>query len=294
MRDPSGRHFGRYWDGNQWTDHVISAETVPGVDPVEQPGHAPRPASAGDRPGRWARDPYRRHASRYWDGGRWTEHVMSAARVPSTDPVPQRSVELADVMPAPALRGLPQPRGGASSGLASPPGMDAYGPVGRGRHRLRLGDPPPCHQWRSASADAGTDERHRARGDDGSVRRHAAGRDDPARHSGAGRSAWGAGRHRVAGNPADRHQAGNCRAANHGGATGAGHRPLNVDHVVGGPTGSPVRAAVRSPAPMAVPMAAKAWSRRCHVERPSRDDDGQRQKDRHEASLCCVESGVQP
>jgi hypothetical protein len=109
MRDPSGRHFGRFWDGEQWTDHVISAETVPGIDPVEQRGDAPGPAPAGDRPGRWARDPYRRHASRYWDGGRWTEHVMSAARVPSTDPVPKRSVELTDAMSAPASLGVPRP-----------------------------------------------------------------------------------------------------------------------------------------------------------------------------------------
>jgi hypothetical protein len=109
MRDPSGRHFGRYWDGKQWTDHVISAETVPGVDLVDQQGHAPGPASAGDAPGRWARDPYRRHASRYWDGERWTEHVMSAARVPSIDPVPQRSVEVIDAMPAPVSLGSPRP-----------------------------------------------------------------------------------------------------------------------------------------------------------------------------------------
>lgn len=87
---------------------MISADTVPGIDPVDRPGDAPGPAPAGDRPGRWARDPHRRHASRYWDGGRWTEHVMSAARVPSTDPIPQRSVELTDVMPAAASRGVPR------------------------------------------------------------------------------------------------------------------------------------------------------------------------------------------
>jgi hypothetical protein len=36
MKDPSGRHFGRYWDGVRWTEHVISAETVPSIDPVNQ------------------------------------------------------------------------------------------------------------------------------------------------------------------------------------------------------------------------------------------------------------------
>jgi|GEM_PF-3777790 len=33
-RDPSGRHFGRYWDGDSWTEHVISAEKVQSVDPL--------------------------------------------------------------------------------------------------------------------------------------------------------------------------------------------------------------------------------------------------------------------
>ncbi|HUR23875.1 MAG TPA: DUF2510 domain-containing protein, partial [Acidimicrobiales bacterium] len=103
MKDPSGRHFGRYWDGKQWTDHVISAETVPSIDPVNQPnGEAARtpvqeartdPASTPERPGDWRRDPSGRHASRYWDGRRWTDHVMSAERVPSIDRLAQGSVE---------------------------------------------------------------------------------------------------------------------------------------------------------------------------------------------------------
>lgn len=33
-KDPSGRHFGRYWNGSQWTEHVISAEKTQGVDPL--------------------------------------------------------------------------------------------------------------------------------------------------------------------------------------------------------------------------------------------------------------------
>lgn len=52
-KDPSGRHFGRYWDGQGWTDHVISAEKVQSVDPLaeqslfaEAPPPAPAPASA--------------------------------------------------------------------------------------------------------------------------------------------------------------------------------------------------------------------------------------------------------
>jgi hypothetical protein len=33
-KDPSGRHFGRWWDGERWTENVISAERVTGVDPL--------------------------------------------------------------------------------------------------------------------------------------------------------------------------------------------------------------------------------------------------------------------
>lgn len=37
-RDPSGRHYGRWWDGEGWTENVISAEKVQSVDPLQ-----PRP-----------------------------------------------------------------------------------------------------------------------------------------------------------------------------------------------------------------------------------------------------------
>lgn len=88
MRDPSRRHFGRYWDGERWTDHVISAETVPTVDPLHQGNHErerthPSPSSH-ERRGRWESDPSGRHSSRYW-GWPAVEHVMSAERVPSID-----------------------------------------------------------------------------------------------------------------------------------------------------------------------------------------------------------------
>ena len=103
MKDPSGRHFGRYWDGKRWTDHVISAGTVPSIDSVSQPnGEAvttpaqedrTEPASSQERAGSWKPDPSGRHFSRYWDGGRWTEHVMSAESVTTIDPVPRRNLE---------------------------------------------------------------------------------------------------------------------------------------------------------------------------------------------------------
>ena len=33
-KDPTGRHFGRWWDGNQWTKNVISANKVQSIDPL--------------------------------------------------------------------------------------------------------------------------------------------------------------------------------------------------------------------------------------------------------------------
>lgn len=33
-KDPSGRHFGRWWDGQKWTENVISAEKVQSIDPL--------------------------------------------------------------------------------------------------------------------------------------------------------------------------------------------------------------------------------------------------------------------
>jgi hypothetical protein len=36
-KDPTGRHFGRYWDGEQWTENVISAEKVQSLDPMPEP-----------------------------------------------------------------------------------------------------------------------------------------------------------------------------------------------------------------------------------------------------------------
>lgn len=43
-KDPFGRHFGRYWDGESWTEHVISAEKVQGEDPL--PAAEPAPVRA--------------------------------------------------------------------------------------------------------------------------------------------------------------------------------------------------------------------------------------------------------
>lgn len=42
-RDPSGRFAGRYWDGERWTEHVMDANRVPGIDPVPEPPRSPVP-----------------------------------------------------------------------------------------------------------------------------------------------------------------------------------------------------------------------------------------------------------
>lgn len=43
-RDPWRRFAGRYWDGSQWTEHVVNADKVAGVDPVPStPPPAPVP-----------------------------------------------------------------------------------------------------------------------------------------------------------------------------------------------------------------------------------------------------------
>ena len=46
-KDPSGRHFGRWWDGQRWTENVISAEKVQSLDPMPPP---PEPALFPDSP----------------------------------------------------------------------------------------------------------------------------------------------------------------------------------------------------------------------------------------------------
>lgn len=44
-RDPTGRHYGRWWDGERWTENVISAEKVQGIDPMQ-----PRPPTSAPPP----------------------------------------------------------------------------------------------------------------------------------------------------------------------------------------------------------------------------------------------------
>jgi hypothetical protein len=74
-RDPTGRHFGRWWDGDQWTENVISAEKVQSIDPLpgrpepsifdSPPAPPPRSAPASPPFSPEARPPGRRSK----DGG---------------------------------------------------------------------------------------------------------------------------------------------------------------------------------------------------------------------------------
>ncbi|WP_370288203.1 phospholipid scramblase-related protein [Nocardioides sp.] len=68
LPDPFGRFEQRYWDGEEWTEHVSTdgrADTDPPI------------AGPSARHGAWHPDPLRRYQSRYWDGHRWTQHVAN-------------------------------------------------------------------------------------------------------------------------------------------------------------------------------------------------------------------------
>lgn len=69
--DPAGRYEHRYWDGDEWTDHVATAG-VAEFDPLYA-------CQSDDQlpPEGWHSDPTGRNAFRYWDGDGWTDHVSS-------------------------------------------------------------------------------------------------------------------------------------------------------------------------------------------------------------------------
>jgi hypothetical protein len=72
----------------------------------------------------WYPDPYRRHASRYWDGGRWTEHVSDGGSPTVDDPAAPTPPEAPPTTTDPTW-GAP-----ASSWPGSPPsGPPAWTPL---------------------------------------------------------------------------------------------------------------------------------------------------------------------
>lgn len=105
-RDPSGRHFGRWWDGSAWTEHVISAEKVQSVDPLP-----PRP-----------------------EAGLFVEGAAPAAQATRTAPVQPERPEVQWRGPAPTAAGW-TPGAGRLRGPAPerPPEDD---PRGKGANQV--------------------------------------------------------------------------------------------------------------------------------------------------------------
>lgn len=79
-RDPWRRYAGRYWDGQQWTEHVVSAEQVRELDPIPQRVLDALPESERPRaavpPGRSAPVVDTRTAPAAAVGGRATETLL--------------------------------------------------------------------------------------------------------------------------------------------------------------------------------------------------------------------------
>jgi len=69
LRDPTGRHVRRYWDGAQWSEGVDDGTGTTLSDPL--PAQPPPPGAVAQ----WYRDPCGRHALRFWDGVQWTPTV---------------------------------------------------------------------------------------------------------------------------------------------------------------------------------------------------------------------------
>ena len=134
--DPSQRYDLRYWDGAEWTSHVMKA----GVQSVDPPTAMPTGAAAtptkppaNSPPPGWHADPAQRHELRYWDGTDWTEHVTDGG-VASIDPPVASPIN-------------PTPKGFSlrSTGWAKDP---------TGRHELRYWD---GSQWTTRVNDRGVE-----------------------------------------------------------------------------------------------------------------------------------------
>lgn len=124
----------------------------------------------------WYPDPYRRHESRYWDGGRWTEHVSDGAATavdpaewgastssqaaasevpPELDPAPVQATTWQPTPPAPQ-----QQAPAATPPVAMPPA--AWGPPPSGPPSgPTWGATAPRGAWSSGTAPAPGDTRGR-------------------------------------------------------------------------------------------------------------------------------------
>ncbi|MGI8808756.1 MAG: DUF2510 domain-containing protein [Acidimicrobiales bacterium] len=64
----------------------------------------------------WKRDPWARFAGRYWDGTRWTEHVVSHDQVRTVDAPPRKTPERQGPAPAERERSAPTQAAPATPG----------------------------------------------------------------------------------------------------------------------------------------------------------------------------------
>lgn len=71
--DPFGRFERRYWDGTQWTAHVVTGGSQ-GIDPPVDTSAA-RILAGGLHPPGWYPDPVGVAGRRYWNGTHWTGHI---------------------------------------------------------------------------------------------------------------------------------------------------------------------------------------------------------------------------
>lgn len=122
--DAFGRYERRYWDGSQWTHHVTSR----GRQDVDPPVHrSPVPVpNAGHTPAAWYPDPFGRHERRYWDGGRWTDHVASRGRQQTegavgAPPVPAGVYGSKKVQAQVRRSGVPQPAQSTEAAIFTEP-----------------------------------------------------------------------------------------------------------------------------------------------------------------------------
>ena len=98
QKDPSCRHYGRWWDGSQWTEHVISAEKVQSVDSLPPgpesaifPEGAPPPPAAPNRPAQAERPTVQWRGpaptAPGWSSGADRSRGPSPLRPPEDDPM---------------------------------------------------------------------------------------------------------------------------------------------------------------------------------------------------------------
>lgn len=75
-------------DETLWHEHhdEVPALPAPAPEPAALETGASTLPSGSLPPAGWHRDPFGRHALRWWDGNAWSAHVRDAAQVPAADP----------------------------------------------------------------------------------------------------------------------------------------------------------------------------------------------------------------